>query len=237
MSATRGPYVVFDVLARLLRRTYALTYARNVTDVDDKINDAAAAEGAPIGVITERYLKAFHADLDVLGVAPPDVEPRVTQTIPQIIRMIERLIAAGHAYAARRPRAVRRAEVRGLRPPVRPRSRGDDRRRARRGGAVQEEPRGFRPVEAVAAGDRRLGQPVGTRPARLAHRVLGHGGDASRRHDRHPRRRRRSRLSASRERSRAEHVRARRASALRATGCTTVSCRPTARRCRSRSAT
>ncbi|MEO8463849.1 MAG: cysteine--tRNA ligase [Gammaproteobacteria bacterium] len=94
------PYVVFDVLARLLRRTYTLTYARNVTDVDDKINDAAAAEGAPIGVITERYLKAFHADLDVLGVAPPDVEPRVTQSIPQIIRMIERLIAAGHAYAA-----------------------------------------------------------------------------------------------------------------------------------------
>ncbi len=50
--------------------------------------------------ITERYLEAFHADLDVLGVAPPDIEPRVTQTIPQIVRMIERLIAAGHAYAA-----------------------------------------------------------------------------------------------------------------------------------------
>src|SRR5690349_15305758 len=84
------PYVVFDVLARLLRRNFKLTYARNVTDVDDKINDAAAAENAPIGVITERYLKAFHADLDVLGVAPPDIEPRVTQTIPQIVRMIER---------------------------------------------------------------------------------------------------------------------------------------------------
>ena len=94
------PYVVFDVLARLLRRTYALRYARNVTDVDDKINDAAAAEGAPIGVVTERYLKAFHADLEVLGVAQPDVEPRVTQTIPQIVGMIERLIAAGYAYAA-----------------------------------------------------------------------------------------------------------------------------------------
>ena len=65
------PYVVFDVLARLLRRTYTLTYARNVTDVDDKINDAAAAEGVPIGVITERYLNAFNAELDGLGVAPP----------------------------------------------------------------------------------------------------------------------------------------------------------------------
>ena len=94
------PYVVFDVLARLLRRDFPLTYARNVTDVDDKINDAAAAERAPIGVITARYLDAFHADLNVLGVAPPDIEPRVTQTIPQIIGLIERLVGTGFAYAA-----------------------------------------------------------------------------------------------------------------------------------------
>jgi cysteinyl-tRNA synthetase len=94
------PYVVFDVLQRLLRRSYRLTYARNVTDVDDKINDAAAAEGVEIGVITARYLAAFHADLQVLGVAPPDLEPRVTDNIPQIILLIERLIAAGYAYAA-----------------------------------------------------------------------------------------------------------------------------------------
>ncbi len=94
------PYVVFDVLARLLRRSYPLVYARNVTDVDDKINDSAAAEGVPIGVVTARYLAAFHADLEMLGVAPPDVEPRVTGTMPQILRLIERLIATGHAYAA-----------------------------------------------------------------------------------------------------------------------------------------
>jgi cysteinyl-tRNA synthetase len=93
-------YVVFDVLARLLRRTYQLTYARNVTDVDDKINDAAAAERVPIGVITRKYLDQFHKDLAAVGVAQPDIEPRVTQTIPQIVQMIERLIAAGHAYAA-----------------------------------------------------------------------------------------------------------------------------------------
>jgi cysteinyl-tRNA synthetase len=94
------PPVVFDVLARLLRRTYALTYVRNVTDVDDKINDAAKAEGVKIGVLTARYLAAFHEDLRVLGVAPPDVEPRVTDHIPQIVAMIERLIATGHAYEA-----------------------------------------------------------------------------------------------------------------------------------------
>src|SRR5688572_31702436 len=63
------PPVVFDVLARLLRRSYTLTYARNVTDVDDKINDAVKAERVPIGVLTTRYLAAFHDDLRTLGVA------------------------------------------------------------------------------------------------------------------------------------------------------------------------
>src|SRR6187402_2566296 len=94
------PPVVFDVLARLLRRSYTLTYARNVTDVDDKINDAVKREGVPIGVLTARYLAAYHEDLRLLGVAPPDLEPRVTDNIPSIVGFIERLIASGHAYAA-----------------------------------------------------------------------------------------------------------------------------------------
>jgi cysteinyl-tRNA synthetase len=94
------PPVVFDVLQRLLRRSYTLTYVRNVTDVDDKINDAVKREGVPIGVLTARYLAAYHEDLRQLGVAPPDIEPRVTEHIPSIIAFIERLIAAGHAYAA-----------------------------------------------------------------------------------------------------------------------------------------
>jgi cysteinyl-tRNA synthetase len=94
------PNVVFDVLARLLRRSYRLIYARNVTDVDDKINSAAAAEGIPIGVLTTRYLEEFHSDMATLGVLPPDLEPRVTEHIPRIVDFIERLIHAGHAYAA-----------------------------------------------------------------------------------------------------------------------------------------
>jgi cysteinyl-tRNA synthetase len=94
------PPVVFDALARLLRRSYTLTYARNVTDVDDKINDAVKSEGVPIGVLTARYLAAYHEDLRTLGVAPPDIEPRVTDNIPTIIGFIERLVASGHAYAA-----------------------------------------------------------------------------------------------------------------------------------------
>ena len=94
------PPVVFDVLQRLLRRSYTLTYVRNVTDVDDKINAAAKAEGVEIGVLTARYLAAFHEDLRLLGVEPPDVEPRVTNHLPQIVSLIERLIATGHAYEA-----------------------------------------------------------------------------------------------------------------------------------------
>ncbi|HEX5048467.1 MAG TPA: cysteine--tRNA ligase [Gammaproteobacteria bacterium] len=94
------PPVVFDVLARLLRRSYGLVYARNVTDVDDKINAAAKAEGVEIGVLTARYLAAYHEDLAGLGVAPPDVEPRVTAHLPPIVRFIEKLISAGHAYEA-----------------------------------------------------------------------------------------------------------------------------------------
>jgi cysteinyl-tRNA synthetase len=94
------PAVVFDVLARVLRRSYSLKYVRNVTDVDDKINDAVKREGVPIGELTSRYLAAYHADLRTLGVAAPDVEPRVTAHMPAIIAMIERLVASGHAYAA-----------------------------------------------------------------------------------------------------------------------------------------
>jgi cysteinyl-tRNA synthetase len=95
------PAVVFDVLARLLRRRYPrVLYARNITDIDDKINKAAAEQQVDIGVITQKYAAAYHEDLVALGVEPPDFEPRVTENLPAIIGMIEKLVAAGHAYAA-----------------------------------------------------------------------------------------------------------------------------------------
>jgi cysteinyl-tRNA synthetase len=96
----RGP-VVFDVLARLLRRHYPqVVYARNITDVDDKINAAALAQGVAIGTITERFTAAYREDMAALGIAAPDIEPHATAHIGQIITMIETLIANGHAYAA-----------------------------------------------------------------------------------------------------------------------------------------
>ncbi len=96
----RGP-VVFGLLADLLRRHFGqVVYARNITDVDDKINAAATEQGVPISTITDRFAQAYREDMAALGVAPPDIEPAATAHIPQMIRMIEALIAQGHAYAA-----------------------------------------------------------------------------------------------------------------------------------------
>ncbi len=93
--------VVFDVMARLLRVLYPrVTYVRNITDVDDKINARAQASGESIGDVTARTLADFHADMASLGTRPPDVEPRATQHIGEMIVLIEKLIASENAYAA-----------------------------------------------------------------------------------------------------------------------------------------
>ncbi|WP_299316931.1 cysteine--tRNA ligase [uncultured Halomonas sp.] len=95
------PAVVFDLLAQVLRHDYSeVVYARNFTDVDDKINAAAADARVPIRIITERYIDAYHEDMQARGVLPPDLEPRVTEHIPEVIALIETLIARGHAYEA-----------------------------------------------------------------------------------------------------------------------------------------
>jgi cysteinyl-tRNA synthetase len=96
----RGP-VVFDVLAKLLRRHYPnVVYARNITDVDDKINAAAQAQGVGIEAITGKFAAAYREDMARLGIAPPDIEPCATAHIGPMVAMIEKLIADGHAYAA-----------------------------------------------------------------------------------------------------------------------------------------
>ena len=97
------PVVVFDVLYRLLRHIYGddhVTYARNITDIDDKIIAAAEESGDDISAITERFTDAFHADMEALGALTPDVEPRATAHIPEMIALIEKLVANDHAYAA-----------------------------------------------------------------------------------------------------------------------------------------
>ena len=94
------PAVVFDLLARVLRRRFKLTFARNITDVDDKIIAASLDSGEPIEAITARYAKVYNDDMAALGVQPPDIEPYATRHIDVMIAMIEKLIATGHAYEA-----------------------------------------------------------------------------------------------------------------------------------------
>ncbi|SNR60741.1 cysteine--tRNA ligase [Paracoccus sediminis] len=97
------PVLVFDVLVRLLRHVYgedSVTYVRNFTDVDDKINARAAATGRTIREITDETIAWYHADMDALGALRPDHEPRATEYIPQMIAMIGDLIARGNAYEA-----------------------------------------------------------------------------------------------------------------------------------------
>ena len=97
------PYVVFDVLGRLIRHVYgadSLVYARNFTDVDDKIIDAARAEGVDPSIVTARYEQLFLDDMGALGVLPTTMMPRATEHIAEMIAMISRLIETGNAYEA-----------------------------------------------------------------------------------------------------------------------------------------
>jgi cysteinyl-tRNA synthetase len=94
-------FVVFDVVARYLRwRGYRVTYARNITDIDDKIIRRAAENGEDIDHLTARFIQAMYEDFDALGIERPDLEPRATAHIPEIIALTEALIEREHAYAA-----------------------------------------------------------------------------------------------------------------------------------------
>src|SRR5712675_1349794 len=97
------PVIVFDVLFRLLRHTFGaanVTYVRNITDVDDKINARAAERGITIRELTESTYADFKADVAALGCLPPTVEPRATEHIAEMRTLIERLIASANAYVA-----------------------------------------------------------------------------------------------------------------------------------------
>ena len=95
------PVVVFDVLYRLLKRRYPrVTYVRNITDIDDRIMVRAADNRESIEALTTRTADAYQSDMRRLGALPPDAEPRATQYVGEMVAMIERLVANGHAYAA-----------------------------------------------------------------------------------------------------------------------------------------
>ncbi|RUO45742.1 cysteine--tRNA ligase [Idiomarina aquatica] len=94
-------YVAFDVVVRYLRKLgYSVKYVRNITDLDDKIIRRAMENGEDFHAVTERFIAEMHQDFDALNLLRPDVEPRVTEHMDQIIAMIERLLSNGHAYVA-----------------------------------------------------------------------------------------------------------------------------------------
>jgi cysteinyl-tRNA synthetase len=93
--------VVFELLARVLRTLYPkVTYVSNITDIDDKIMDAACETGDAISVITEKYTLIYNEDMAALGARIPDIQPKATDHVPEMIALMEKLIAAGHAYVA-----------------------------------------------------------------------------------------------------------------------------------------
>ena len=95
------PVVAFDVLYRLLKRRYPrVTYVRNITDIDDRIMVRAADNKETIEALTTRTADAYRSDMRRLGALPPDIEPRATEYVAEMVAMIERLVAKGHAYAA-----------------------------------------------------------------------------------------------------------------------------------------
>ena len=231
------PVIVFDLLFRLLRHLYGpehVTYVRNVTDVDDKINARAAERGVPIRDITEGTLAQFHADIAALGVLEPTrraARDRAHRRDADADRAPRRERAR---LCRRGARALRRAVDAGLRPALEAPARRDGGRRPRRRRALQALAARLRAVEAVEA--RRAGLGLARRhrdagAARLAHRVLGDVVEAPRRGLRHPRRRHRPRLPPPRERGRPVPLLVRHARRWPTSGCTTASCRSRARRC------
>ncbi len=217
------PYVAFGLLARLLRRLYPnVVYARNITDVDDKINAAAGAAGVPDrhhhGPL-HRRLSRRHGQDRRRRARCDAARHRPHRRNHRHVRALDR---RGHAYAAEGHVLFDVTSYARVRPAVRPLDRRHDRRCARRGRAVQEESRRLRPVETVDAGLARLGEPLGPWTPRLAHRVLGDGREAPRRQHRHPRRRQRPDVPAPRERNRAEPPARMAAGSSRATGFTTA---------------
>ena len=210
------PVIVFDVLFRLLRHLYGadhVIYVRNITDVDDKINDRAARDfpGLPLNEairkVTEITERQFHEDVDALGALRPTVEPRATEHIPEMrddhretgrrrLRLCRRgsraVLAGGDERGEHGAAALWRA-LQSL-------ARRDDCRRPRRRRALQARQHRLRAVEAVETRRAVLAVAIrhqGAGPTRLAHRMLGDGLEASRRSLRHPWRRHRPEVSAS----------------------------------------
>ena len=223
------PVIVFDVLFRLLRHIYGpdhVTYVRNITDVDDKINARAARDypdlplNEAIRKVTTATEKQFHDDIAALGVLPPTFEPRATEYIRRdddgddMVSLIETLVKRGNAYVAADHVLF---DVSSMPDYGKLSNRSLDEMEA--GARVEVAPYKKGPMDFVLWKPSKPGEPAWPSPCgiavpgppRLAHRMLGDGGRVARRRLRHPRRRHRFDVPASRERNRAVALRPRHA--------------------------
>ncbi len=219
------PFVVFSLLERFLEHEgYEVRLVINVTDVNDKIYDAARAQGRASAELAAEMTEHYRADTDALGLGRPDHEPLASETMGPIVDYIETLIAAGHAYPADGDVyfRVRSDPVYGSlsHRQLENMDQGEEPDRAPRraqGGSAR-----LRAVEGAQAGrGHRLGVALGAGATGLAHRVLGHGRAASRGRLRHPRRRLGPGVPPPRERGRPD-ARARAGRSSRDCGCTTA---------------
>ena len=225
------PFVVGMWLRTWLRRRgYDATLVHNITDVNDKIYDAAPGASAELAArATEWYIE----DIGDLGLGLPDELPKATEHVPGIVRFIEELIERDYAYAVERRRLLPRRARSGVRAAVAAAARPD-------GGGGAEPAEGgsarLRALEGDEAGRGHVvGLAVGAGPAGLAHRVLGDG--ARTRSGRCSRSTAAASTSSSRTTRTSSRSRARSATSSRSSGCTTACSSSAARRCRSRSAT
>ena len=196
-----GP-VIFDSVKRYLTYCgYAVTWVVNITDVDDKLIVRARELNTTVKDLAERMTADYVDSLRALNVTGIDDMPRATQHIPGMIEMIGVLIAKGFAYAAAGDVYFDIGHDGGLWQAVQPRPRTARGRLAGRGQRQEAQPRRLRPVEGGQGGGAAVGQPLGSGPTRLAHRMLGHERAAPRQDARHPRRRPRPPVPAPRERT------------------------------------
>ena len=182
--------VAFDVIRRYLEwRGYRVTYVTNITDIEDKIINAAAEQGISTVEVASRATAQFLDAYRRLGVRPPDRLCYATLEIPRMLDLISRLVGPGPRLSGGRQRLL----LRGLVPRVREALRSQPRRAARRGahrtGRGEAPPRRLRPVEGLQARRALLGLALGAGPPGLAHRMLGDGPGGARLRLRHPRRR------------------------------------------------
>ena len=219
------PYVVFALFKRFLEHEgYDVTLVENITDINDKIYVAAGARESPSDALAREMTALYRADTDRLGLGRPDSEPLASETIAEIVALIEALIERGHAYASQGDVyfSVRSFREYGKLSNRRLEDLGRRSGRARRGAGAQARPARLRAVEGPQG--RRghcLGVALGPRPARVAHRVLGDGGEAARPGLRRARRRAPTSCFHT-TRTRSPRPRPRAASRSRASGCTTA---------------